>query len=62
MWLYAHTGQIGAALRQFETCKRQLREELGVMPEEQTLRLLAAIRARQLPPLRPEYLTELRVS
>jgi len=37
--LYALSGQRAAAKRQFEECKRILKEELGAEPEEETLQL-----------------------
>ena len=48
MTLYAQTGQQTAALRQFDTCTRILREELDAPPEEETTALAEAIRTRRL--------------
>jgi DNA-binding SARP family transcriptional activator/pimeloyl-ACP methyl ester carboxylesterase len=39
MRLYAHAGQRGAALRQYQECVDTLQRELGVMPEPETRRL-----------------------
>ena len=61
MRLLAWTGQRGAALRQFETCKRALWEELGVEPAgETTTALYQQIQAGKLdlPPQLPAFLTE----
>ncbi len=44
MRLLALNGQRGAALAQFETCRRQLALELGVAPSTETLKLYAQIR------------------
>ncbi|MFO7681471.1 MAG: BTAD domain-containing putative transcriptional regulator [Chloroflexota bacterium] len=44
MWLYAHSGQRGAALRQFDMCQEILANELGVEPEPQTLDLWQQIK------------------
>lgn len=48
MRLYAHNGQAGAALAQYEACSRQLRQELGVLPSEATQALAQRIRQGQL--------------
>ncbi len=60
MRLLAWTGQRGAALRQFETCKRALWEELGVEPAGETTALCQQIQAGELdlPPQLPAFLTE----
>ncbi len=56
MLMLAKTGQREAALRQFETCRRLLADELGVEPSEQTralyerIRAAASSRPRNLPP------------
>jgi len=50
MQLYAWSGQQAAALRQYQECQRILKEELNVEPEEETLALYEAIKARQLAP------------
>ena len=44
MRLLAFGGQRGAALAQYETCRRRLAEELGVEPGEETTRLYEQIR------------------
>jgi DNA-binding SARP family transcriptional activator/predicted ATPase len=44
MRLLALSGQRGAALAQYETCRRLLAEELGVEPAEETTRLYEQIR------------------
>ena len=60
MRLLAWTGQRGAALRQFESCKQTLWEELGVHPSEETTVLHQQIQAGKLdiPPQLPAFLTE----
>jgi ABC-type oligopeptide transport system substrate-binding subunit/DNA-binding SARP family transcriptional activator len=60
MRLLAWTGQRGAALRQFEACKRALWEELGVEPTGKTTALYRQIHAGKLdfPPQLPAFLTE----
>ena len=62
MRLLAWTGQRGAALRQYESCKRALREELDVEPSEETAALYQQIQAGQLDraPQLPAFLTEER--
>lgn len=45
MRLLALSGQRGAALAQYEACSRILARELGTVPDEQTRRLHACIRA-----------------
>ena len=44
MHLYAQSGRRAAAYRQYESCRRILKEELGEEPDETTERLLTAIR------------------
>jgi adenylate cyclase len=60
MRLLAWTGKRGAALRQFETCKRALWEELGVEPARETTAVCQQIQAGELdlPPQLPAFLTE----
>jgi DNA-binding SARP family transcriptional activator len=60
MRLLAWTGQRGAALRQFETCKQALWQELGVQPAGQTTVLCQQIEEGMLdlPPQLPTFLTE----
>ena len=48
MRLLALSGQRSAALAQYETCRRQLAEELGVEPAEETTRLYEQIRDGRL--------------
>jgi LuxR family maltose regulon positive regulatory protein len=48
MFLYAKRGRQSAALKQYETCERLLREELGQEPEESTRALAERIRGRRL--------------
>lgn len=48
MRLYAWSGQQAAALRQYQECARLLQQELGVEPEDETVRLYEAIKSRQL--------------
>jgi predicted ribonuclease YlaK len=45
------SGQRGAALAQYETCRRVLAEELGVEPAAETRRLYQQIRDEVLEPL-----------
>ncbi len=45
MQLYAHAGQRGAALDQYESCRALLRDELGAEPEPATITLYEAIRS-----------------
>jgi len=60
MRLLAWTGQRGAALRQFESCKRALSEELDIEPAPETVALYQQIQAGKLdlPPQLPAFLTE----
>ncbi len=51
MGLYARSGQRNAALSQFEKCVRLLKNELGISPEEETLRLVEAIREDHIQPV-----------
>ena len=48
MRLYAWSGQLAAAVRQYQECARLLEEELGVEPEAETTALYEAIRSRQV--------------
>ena len=59
MRFLAWTGQRGAALRQFESCKRALREELDVEPASETIALCQQIQAGKLdlPPQLPAFLS-----
>ncbi len=50
MELYAHAGETGAALRQYDECARILDAELGVTPAAATVALREAIRTRHFPP------------
>lgn len=50
MWLLATTGQQGAALAQYESCRKILAAELGVEPDEETTALYEEIRTGQLFP------------
>lgn len=45
MKLHAAQSDTAAALRQFETCRRVLDEELGIAPQEETVALACAMRA-----------------
>ncbi|HSG15706.1 MAG TPA: tetratricopeptide repeat protein [Anaerolineae bacterium] len=60
MRLLAWTGQRGAALRQFESCKRLLLDELDVEPTLETIDLCRQIKAGKLdlPPQLPAFLTQ----
>lgn len=53
MRLLALSGQRSAALAQFETCRRTLREELGVEPSAETLHLRQQIESQTLSLERP---------
>ena len=53
MRLLAQAGQRGAALAQYEACRRALREELDVAPGEETVRLYERIRDGELGPAPP---------
>lgn len=56
MRLYALNGQYSAALAQFDTCCRLLKQELGVLPSEETRQLAERVRQgqwRQRHPKRP---------
>jgi DNA-binding SARP family transcriptional activator len=46
--LYARSEQMGAALRQYEECRRLLQSELGLEPERETEALYLAVRSRHL--------------
>jgi DNA-binding SARP family transcriptional activator/predicted ATPase len=48
MSLYARTDQSTAALRQYEELRRKLEKELKIEPEDETVQLYEAIRARQI--------------
>ncbi|MFQ5419725.1 MAG: BTAD domain-containing putative transcriptional regulator, partial [Anaerolineae bacterium] len=50
MRLLAYTGQRGAALAQFETCRQFMADSLGVEPEQETLALAEQIRRSNLLP------------
>jgi len=54
MRLLALSGQRGAALAQYETCRRALREELDVEPGDETRRLYERIRDGELAPPKQE--------
>jgi predicted ATPase len=47
MLLYARAGQHAAALRQYEICRRTLKEELGISPSAETTALYNDIRDRR---------------
>ncbi len=59
MRLLALNGQRGAALAQYETCRRVLAKELGVNPTPETIALYEQIRSGQLSPSRPAVIGEL---
>jgi DNA-binding SARP family transcriptional activator/predicted ATPase len=50
MLLYAWTGQIKDALRQYRECVRILSEELGVAPLPETTQVYEAIKEHRIPP------------
>jgi ABC-type oligopeptide transport system substrate-binding subunit/DNA-binding SARP family transcriptional activator len=56
MRLLAYSGQRGAALAQYETCRQVLADELGMEPEQETTRLYKQIQAGELE--RPATLSE----
>jgi len=62
MRLLAWTGQRGAALRQFDSCRKALWPELGVRPSTETAALYQKIQDGKLdlPPQLPAFLTEER--
>ena len=45
MQLYVHTGQIAAALRQYDLCRQTLDTELGIPPAEETTKLYERIQS-----------------
>ncbi|MFB0538196.1 MAG: BTAD domain-containing putative transcriptional regulator, partial [Anaerolineae bacterium] len=47
MRLYVWSGQRAAALRQYGECERVLREELGVLPDEETTRVYEGIKSEK---------------
>jgi len=53
MRLYEESGQRTAALRQYDTLRRLLREELNLEPEPETVALLERIHSGRLTPDRP---------
>lgn len=53
MQLYAWSGQLSAALRQYQLLFDLLQEELGVEPEAETSALYEAIRTRRITPPQP---------
>ncbi len=53
MRLLAFSGQRGAALAQYESCRRLLAGDLGVDPEDDTIRLYQSIRAGTIAPPDP---------
>ena len=54
MRLYAWSGQWAAAIRQYGECERLLHEDLGVLPDEETIQLYKTIKEkRRLPPPGP---------
>ncbi len=60
--LYAWQGRWADALRQHRHCLDVLRDELDVPPQEETSRLLEALKARSLPPPPVEGASEVRAS
>lgn len=47
MQLFADQGRFGAALNQFELCKRELADQLQIMPDAGTLALVQAIKTQR---------------
>jgi len=65
MQLYAASGQHAAALRQYRECARLLKEELGVQPMDETLRLYQAIKEQRTlasAASAPRYLAQAQVA
>ena len=50
MQLYTWSGQRGAAIRQYEQCAKLLSDEIGVKPEDETVKLFEAIKSNRLAP------------
>jgi len=48
MQLFTWSGQRGAAIRQYELCEKILADELGVEPEEETIKLFEALKSNRL--------------
>jgi len=57
MCVMALSGQRSAALAQYESCRRLLKEELGVDPSDETKKLYEQIRDGKLKVLKPELVT-----
>ncbi|MGD2040261.1 MAG: protein kinase, partial [Anaerolineae bacterium] len=57
MRLYAWSGQRTAAVRQYDECRRLLRDELDVAPDAQTSELYTALKNEQDPPKPAEWTT-----
>ena len=55
MRLLAHAGQRTAALAQYHTCERLLRDELNSMPSMETIRLCERLQASDMPLLAANY-------
>jgi len=53
MHIYIQAGQHNAALKQYQTCEKLLRKELGVDPQPETRALYKQIRKREIKPLQP---------
>jgi TolB-like protein/DNA-binding SARP family transcriptional activator len=58
MQLYDRSGRRSMALRQFQTCRDVIRQELAAEPEPDTVRLFAEIRERQADPDRVPSVTK----
>lgn len=50
MQLYTWSGQRGAAIRQYELSAKLLSDEIGVKPEDETVKLFEAIKSNRLAP------------
>lgn len=50
MQLHAWAGQRTAAVHQYQECVRVLKEELGLLPQEETVQLFQVIQEHQAPP------------
>ena len=62
MQLYASSGEIGSALRQFEACRDTLKRELGIAPSEETEALHRAIRNQSVKALEDARLAAIPAS
>ncbi|MEO8393427.1 MAG: BTAD domain-containing putative transcriptional regulator, partial [Chloroflexota bacterium] len=59
--LLARSGQRGAALAQYDTCVRLLRDELGVEPDAETVAPIARLQSEQTSPAPPKPILRLPI-